>query len=203
MSTFADAAARAGCEPLLVSAWRDAALELGTGSDQPVADSVRRLAAEQVDSAAAQIQALCARSTPRLERLRQIRLALAAPPPPDTTTGAPWFAPVYFDPGQVEVRDDSVRLRLRALGNRLAAARLPLTLVVEGFADGMEDDAAARELGLSRARSVIAELRRGGLGSGCCMAVAHPAAPRPAGSAGDPRLAHRVTFSYDYREETP
>jgi hypothetical protein len=49
---------------------------------------------------------------------------------------------------------------------------------------------------------VIRELQRGGLQRDCCVAVSHPAAPAPR-SDMPARLARRVTFSLDYREEAP
>jgi hypothetical protein len=192
LAAFADSAASAGCEPLLAGAWRDAALKLEEESGpEPVPDSVRRLAAEEVGRAMPRLRELCAQSTPRLDRLKQIRLELAAPPA-DTPAAPPLFAPVHFAHGEREVRDDSVRRRLRALGARLAARPLPMTLVVEGSAEaGSEPE----ELGLARANAVLAELWRGGLPRGCCTAAGH------ASAAGE--AARRVTFSLDYREEVP
>ncbi|MFL5383676.1 MAG: hypothetical protein ACJ8GN_14245 [Longimicrobiaceae bacterium] len=192
LAAFADSAGSAGCEPLLVGAWRDAVLTLEDESGpEPVSDSIRRLAAEEVGRAMPRIRELCAQSTPRVERLRQIRAELATPPTDGVAT-PPLFAAVYFARGEREVRDDSVRLRLRALGARLAARPLPMTLVVEGFAEA-GDEAAG--LGLARANAVLAELRRGGLAPGCCAVVGRPApADEPAA------VARRVTFSLDYRE---
>ena len=190
-SAFADAAARAGCEPLLVGAWRDAALELDAESEPlPLPDSLRRLAAEEVGRAMPRIRELCARSTPRLERLRQIREEIAALPA-DTPTAPLLFAPVYFARGERTVRDDSVRRRLRALGARLAMRPLPVTVVVEGFADA-RDEAAG--LGRARANAVLAELRRGGVSPRCGSVVARTAPP---GEVTSPPM---VTFSLDYNE---
>lgn len=203
-SAFADAAERAGCDPLLAGAWRDAALDLEEEAGRPAPDSVRRIAAEQVDSAAGKIRDLCARSTPRLERLRQIRLELASPPADTVVEGGGWFAPVYFEPGRGEVADDSVRRRLRALGGRLAAAGLPVTLVVEGFSGSAAGRPEAPGLALARARWVLGELRRGGLGEGCCVAAAGPTSVSGDGGPGDAeRLGRRVTFAFDYREVGP
>lgn len=188
---FADSAQSAGCEPLLVGAWRDAALELDTASE-PLPDSVHRLAAEEVGRAMARIRELCAQSTPRLDRLRQICAELAASPvamPPTESR----FAPVYFARGE-HIPADSVLHRLRALGRRLADRPLPMVLRVEGFS---EPDVEAPNLGLARANAVVAELRRGGLATACCEVVGGRA---PAGEAA---LQRRVTFSIDYRETTP
>src|SRR4051812_23022402 len=66
-SASAAPALGAGGEPLLVGAWRDAALELDAESEPlPFPDSLRRLAAEEVGRAMPRIRELCARSTPRL-----------------------------------------------------------------------------------------------------------------------------------------
>jgi len=192
LSVFADSAQGAGCEPLLVGAWRDAALELAAAEPDPLPDSVRQLAAEEVGRAMPRIRELCAQSTPRVERLRQIREELAAAPV-DTAAGAPLFAPVYFARGDRAVRDDSVRRRLRALGRRLVERPLPMTLVVEGFAG----DDEAPGLGLARAEAVAAELRRGGLAISCCVAAGRRA------SAGDGAFQRRVTFMLDYQETAP
>ncbi|HEV3050782.1 MAG TPA: hypothetical protein VGX50_10755 [Longimicrobium sp.] len=199
LARFADAAQAAGCEPLLVDAWRDAARVLAE-SDAPspaVADSVRALAAEEVRRAAPEIRELCARPSARLAQLRALRESLA-----DASEGPardpPVLAPVYFGAGEWEVRDDSVRARLRALGGRLAEA--PVTLVVEGFADGREP--RHRELGYQRALSVIRVLRSAGLPPDCCVAISRSGDPQAvaAGGAPAPRLNRRATLTLDYRE---
>lgn len=205
LTVFAAAAEAAGCDTLLVGAWRDAAIELGGGTAAAELDSIRRFAAEEVGRAAPELHSLCAARTPRLERLREIGQALRAGAPPEPADEAP-LAPVYFERGRWEVRDDSVRQRLQAAGRRLAASGLPVRLVVEGFTDPTGTEALNRELAYSRANAVIRELQRGGLSHDCCVALSHPAPSAHAPVAGDTpeaRLARRVTFSLDYREAAP
>jgi|GEM_PF-3841375 len=194
LAAFADSVQGAGCEPLLVGAWRDAALELAAAEPDPLPDSVRRLAAEEVGRAMPRIRALCAQTTPRLERLRQIREELAGPA--DSVAAEPLFAPVYFAPGERRVRDDSVRDRLRALGRRLVERPLPMMLVVEGFAG--EDEPAG--LALARAQAVVAEMRRGGHTVGCRAAVGRGSAVGRRPPVGDGAFQRRVTFALDYQE---
>lgn len=204
LTRFADQAQNAGCEPLLVDAWRDAAALLRRGAEPPP-DSVRRLAAEEVERAAPRVRELCARPSARVERLRRIRAVIEGTEPPPISPDAPPFAPVYFDSNRWTVRDDSVRARLHALGRWLAGAGLPVTLVVEGFTDATGSPALNRELGYSRANFVIAELRRGGgLPPECCVAVNRgPDAAAAGHGPGSSPAARRVTFSLDYREERP
>jgi hypothetical protein len=194
LAVFADSAQGAGCEPLLVGAWRDAALELAAAAPDPLPDSLRRLAAEEVGRAMPRIRELCAQSTPRVERLRQIRAELAGPA--DSVATEPLFAPVYFAPGERAVRDDSVRHRLRALGRRLVERPLPMMLVVEGFAG--EDEPAG--LALARAQAVVAEMRRGGHTVGCRAAVGRNAAVGRRPPGGEGAFQRRVTFALDYQE---
>ncbi|HYJ78548.1 MAG TPA: hypothetical protein VEW03_03005 [Longimicrobiaceae bacterium] len=193
-AAFADGAVAAGCEPLLANAWRDAALLLAGGAPPPAgADTLREAAAAEVARAAPRLRELCARRTPRMERLREIRLRLERPP--ETEAEATPYAPVYFDSGSYQV-PDSVRERLRGLGRALGAAPMAVTLVVEGFTDG-SDDERLRELGFQRARAVIAELRAGGLPADCCLLTSGGVA-EDAGVAGG-RWSRRATFSLDYR----
>jgi outer membrane protein OmpA-like peptidoglycan-associated protein len=197
LAQFADAAQAAGCEPLLVGAWRDAARVLAESDDPSpaVPDSVRALAAEEVRRAAPEIRELCARPSERLEQLRALRESLAnAPDGP--AREPPVLAPVYFGAGEWEVRDDSVRARLRALGGRLAEA--PVTLVVEGFAD--DGELRHREVGYQRALSVIRVLRSAGLPADCCVAISRSGDPQAVAAGGAlPRLNRRATLTLDYR----
>lgn len=191
---FADAAEAAGCEPLLVGAWRDAARVLQAADSAAPTEDVRRQAAAEVDRAAPELRELCATPGPRVAALRDIRERLARDEAP-AADGVPVLSPVFFAPDEWNVRDDSVRARLRALGARLAGA--PVTLVVEGFADGAE--LRHRELGYQRAAAVIQALREGGLPADCCVALSHSGAGALAASA-DPRLNRRVTLTPTYRE---
>ena len=202
LTRMADQAQSVGCEPLLVDGWRDAAMRLRRGSTAVPPDSVRRLAAEEVERATARLRDLCSRPSARVARLREIRRVIEtgiAPAPEGTP-----LAPVFFDSNRWMARDDSVRARLEALGRRLAAARLPVTLVVEGYTDPSGTAALNQELGDARANWVIAELRRGGLPADCCVAVSR--GPDPASTLGDRSWwpqARRVVFSLDYREDQP
>jgi len=202
LTRYADQAQDAGCEPLMVDGWREAATRLRHGTAPPP-DSVRRIAAEEVRSAAPRVRELCARPSRSVEHLRRIREVIQSARPGAPREDAPPFAPVYFDPDRWTVRDDSVRARLRALGRWLAEQRLPVTLVVEGFTDPTGSEAVNRELAYSRANAVIAELRRGGgLPAECCVAVGRGPDLVAAGEgAGPSPHARRVTFSLDYRQE--
>ena len=192
---FADAAEAAGCEPLLVGAWRDAAGVLEAADPVVPADSVRRQAKEEVGRAAPELRELCATPGPRVAALRDIRERLEREDGP-AADAAPALSPVFFAPDEWDVRDDSVRARLRALGARLADA--PVTLVVEGFADGTE--LRHRELGHQRAAAVIRELRQGGLPADCCVGLSLSGDPGAPASSTDPRLNRRVTLTLAYRE---
>jgi outer membrane protein OmpA-like peptidoglycan-associated protein len=203
-AAFAAGAARAGCEPLLVDAWRDAALALDPqGAASPQAE-LRALADEEVAKSDSTLRRLCARPGPLVERLRQIRTGEAAATPAPGTANL--FGPVYFGFGAWEVRDDSVRARLRALGRHLAASPMPVRLRVEGHADPAGRAARNDTIALLRAQAVIAELLRGGAPASCCAAISHGAAPETlavagaSGSAPGARLNRRVTFSLDFRE---
>lgn len=192
LAEFADAAEAAGCEPLLVGAWRDAARVLAESGPGAPADSVRAAAAAEVLRAVPEIREICARPSPRLEQLRAIRESVEAPA--NASPGSPpVLAPVYFGAGEWEVRDDSVRARLLSLGARLSNA--PVTLVVEGFADAGE--LRHPELGYQRAQSVIRLLRSAGLPADCCIAISHSG--EPLAGAPDPRLNRRATLTLDYR----
>jgi outer membrane protein OmpA-like peptidoglycan-associated protein len=207
LNAFAAAAEAAGCDTLLAGAWRDAAIELGARNSASVPDSIHRFAAEEARRAAPELRSLCAARTPRLERLGQIDRALRPGALRRTEADEAALAPVYFELGRWEVRDDSVRRRLHATGRRLAASGLPVRLVVEGFTDPSGIEVLNRELGYSRANAVIRELQRGGLPRDCCVAVSHPAPPAGGSAAAaatpDVRVARRVTFSLDYREDAP
>ncbi|HET7461710.1 MAG TPA: hypothetical protein VFJ82_10710 [Longimicrobium sp.] len=202
LTRMADRAQAAGCEPLLVDGWRDAALQLRHGTPAAAPDSVGRLADEAVESAMPRVRDLCARPSERVERMRAIREIIERGAPPSGE--GPPFAPVFFDSNRWTARDDSVRARLQALGRRWAAAHLPVRLVVEGYTDPSGTEALNHELGYARANWVIAELRRGGLPAECCMAVSRGPDPAAAagGRAGWPR-ARRVVFSLDYQKEEP
>ena len=193
---FADAAAAAGCEPLLVDAWRDAARVLAGADTLPPPDSVRRQAAAELGLVAAELRDLCTQPSPRVARLQEIRERLQAPPDTTAPDSAPLLAPVFFGPGEWDVGEDSVRARLRALAARLADA--PVTLVVVGYTD--EGEMPRRELGVQRALSVIRELRKAGLASDCCVVEIRDPAPPEDGVAADARLNRRVVFTLDYRE---
>jgi|GEM_PF-6144138 len=201
LAEFANAAEAAGCEPLLVAAWRDAARVLAH-SDTPTSpppDSVRAMAAAEVRRAAGEIRELCALPAPRVQALREIRETVAGVTDAAVpAAGGAAVAPVFFGPDQWEVRDDSVRARLRALGSRLADT--PVTLVVEGFAQPGE--LYHRELGYQRALSVIRALRAGGLAADCCVVISHTGDPRvlAAATAAAPGLNRRVTLTLGYRE---
>ena len=191
---FADAAQAAGCEPLLVGAWRDAARVLARGDTVAPADSVRRQAAAEVAQAATELRDLCTRPSPRVERLRAIRERLAVPPDTATPDSAFLLSPVFFGPGEWEVRADSVRARLRALAARLVDA--PVTLVVVGYTDAGE--VPRRELGVQRARSVVRELWAAGLALDCCVVEVRDPAQ---GDAADARLNRRAVLTLDYGDE--
>jgi outer membrane protein OmpA-like peptidoglycan-associated protein len=203
LARVADVAEEVGCEPMLVDAWRDAAYVLAhpDSAAQPVPDSVRVMVAEEAERVRPEMQEICARPSPRVDELRQIREAVQ-----DTTVvpdESPLvLAPVYFGPNEWQIRDDSVRTRLRALGARLAEE--PVTLVVEGFADGAE--LRHQELGAQRAMSVIRELQAGGLPADCCTAISHSGGRGETGTTGtngaDAWLNRRVTFTLDY-ERSP
>jgi outer membrane protein OmpA-like peptidoglycan-associated protein len=200
LDAFAAAAEKAGCEPLLVSAWRDAARVLANTESPapPVPDSVRRMAREEVERAAPAIAEACTRPSPRVDRLAEIRRRLEQPPDPSAPeNAAPLLAPVFFAPGEWALRDDSVRARLRALGSWLAEA--PVTLMVEGF--GAAGELRHAELGHQRALSVIRELQKGGLGADCCLSLSHSDAGDDAGGSADAaeaRFNRRVTFTLGY-----
>lgn len=198
LAAFADAAQAAGCEPMLVDAWRDAARLLAQADTAAVPDSVRREAAAEVLRASPEIRDLCARPSPRVEELRSIRETVARPPPPAPEVPDLSAAPVFFGPHEWDVLGDSTRARLRALGTRLADT--PVVLLVEGFADGAE--LRHRELGYQRALSVIRALRAGGLSPDCCVVVSHSGDPAflSASAAVPPRLNRRVTLTLSYRE---
>lgn len=206
LTAFSAAAEAAGCDTLLVGAWRDAALELGDSSAAPVPDSIRRFAAEEARRASPEMHSLCATRTPLLERLRHVGRAVRPGAPPEPAADEAILAPVYFGLGRWEVRDDSLRRRLQDAGRSLAASGLPVRLVVEGSTDASGSKAVNRELGYARANAVIRELQRGGLPRDCCVAVSSAARTGTSSAAADApeaRLARRVTFSLDYREEAP
>ncbi|HEU0301196.1 MAG TPA: hypothetical protein VFR37_17150 [Longimicrobium sp.] len=199
LDELADAAEDAGCEPLLVEAWRDAAHVLANAdpSAEPVPDSIRRMAGEEADRVAPEIREICARPSAKVDALRRLRETLE-----DTVVAVaespPLLSPVYFGPDEWEIRDDSVRMRLRALGARLRDE--PVSLIVEGFADGAELHHV--ELGAQRAWSVIRELQAGGLGANCCRSASHSDDPDARVGAGEAWLNRRVTFTLDY-ERSP
>lgn len=192
-AAFADAAVRAGCEPLLADVWRDVALLLSRGEPPPSgADSIRGAAGRELAREEPRLRELCARRTPRIDRLREIRLRTSEPVEPE---GASPFAAVHFAPGSYAV-PDSVRPRLRELGRALAAGPMAVVLVVEGFTDGSETE-RLRELGFQRARSVIAELRAAGLAADCCVLTSGGVAADAEMDGG--RWSRRATFALDYR----
>jgi outer membrane protein OmpA-like peptidoglycan-associated protein len=201
-AAFAEGAARAGCEPLLVDAWRDAAQALDPAHSASPRTELRALAEEEVARVDSTLRRLCAHPGPLVERLRRIRLGEVPATPVEGT--AELLAPVYFGFGEWTVGDDSVRARLRALGRRLAASPMPVRLTVEGFADPAGDPARNDAIALRRAHAVINELLLGGAPPACCVAASRgSSAPAVAGAAGNApgaRLNRRVTFSLDYRE---
>jgi outer membrane protein OmpA-like peptidoglycan-associated protein len=197
LAEFADVAEAAGCEPLLVGAWRDAALVLAASDSSTPPSSLLAFVAEEVRRAAPEIRELCAHPGPRMAELGAIRRRLSDSAT-DVASGPPLaLAPVYFGVDEWDVRDDSVRARLHALAARLAEAQV--TLVVEGFADPAE--LRHQELGYQRALSVIRVLRAAGLAADCCMAISHSGDSQALGEAAgrDPRLNRRVTLTLDYR----
>lgn len=192
---FANMAEAAGCELLLVEALRDAAYVLGSADSaaQPVPDSVQRVAEEEVERVRPEVQDLCTQPSPHVDRLRQIRESLE-----DTTTVVvanepPLLAPVFFAANEWEIRDDSVRARLRALGDRLADE--PASLIVEGFSDAAE--LRHPELRAQRAWSVIRELQAGGLARDRIV-FSHGGDDPFMADAAEARLNRRVTFTLDY-----
>lgn len=203
LAEFADAAEAAGCEPLLVDAWRDAARVLAQSGTPapPLPDGAHRPVASEVARAGPELRELCARPSPRVDALREIRERLARRDGDAADGAPPLLASVFFGADEWEVRDDTVRARLQALGARLAGT--PVTLVLSGYGDAAE--LPHRELGYQRAMSVIRALRAGGLPADCCVMLSRSgdAGFLAAFGAADPRLNRRVTLSLDYERRQP
>lgn len=196
LAELARVAERAGCEPLLVEAWRDAAAVLSAANSavRPMPDGAMRMVAEGVAREEPRIREICARPSARVDQLRQIRETMEDPAVA-AAESAPLLSPAYFGVDEWEIRDDSVRTRLRALGARLRDE--PVSLIVVGFAD--EAELRHQELGFQRAMSVIRELQAGGLGLECCRIASHSGDPAARVGAAEARLNRRVTFILDYQ----
>jgi outer membrane protein OmpA-like peptidoglycan-associated protein len=221
LQRMALAADEAGCDPVISETWLDES-DLIAGSGTVSRDDsvlIGRKVQMQVDSARAELRALCSRSNPLLDSLRATRLVdpagtvvpaagSAMMTPAELCRASAFGHCITFASGSAALADEFAPALLQVAG-RIGAIRLPVLIVIRGTADPTGDPDGGQRLGLARATTVRDRLVRLGV-PGDWLAVEScgddarcQLVPGAAGSTPGAGLNRRVAFHLRIRESRP